>query len=688
MRLINTATLALETFTSSTPPYAILSHTWQDDEVSMADMAAIDESDDPKFSKIRGICAEAGRIGLRYAWVDTCCIDKSSSAELSEAINSMFEWYRAADVCFCLLSDFQPGSSPDEDLEKCRWFTRGWTLQELIAPDVLVFFDSSWTACGSMRLRKSHAKWPLQYHEDSYEIDLSGRVSDITGVPLSVLSSVSVLHSTPAVEIMSWASMRTTTRIEDRAYSLLGLLDVNLPLLYGERSKAFTRLQEEVLRKRGDLSLLAWAPSGGCEPTTEYFGILAPSPKEFAWCRGHQVSQPARHNTEVSVTHRGLRLSSKLILSEVSPSSFLYFFDLEMMVRAHKVIASMSFDEIHDNLFGRRKSVGILPKVPTRQLTGIHLRKYGPSVFYRDGHGSSPLTIESNATRELPRATKTTFYISSASTINEVARDHPFADRILQSAHFLDHSAGHHISTDATRHLHESCRRSGFRVPEDARKMILDHVVHGDLWDWAEEAFIPSVSDNPGWDAVVFYPAVSSGDVSTDGIVLLVYSFSDLEQFPPRVLLLDKSDEEVSRLLNNATKIKMNDLMRDFPGIRNKIYNASGVRVRYLTKLERQQDSPEVPQSWHTWDADWQRSGPDVFVSRFLRLTTKNWDVEAEIHRTPAVEMDPPPPWKHVPGPRACLRFSKVVRRDVPTTTGQEPYRSIALGRHAQPEKS
>jgi hypothetical protein len=143
MRLINTATLGLETFTSSTPPYAILSHTWQDDEVSMADMSAIHQSDDARFSKIRGMCAEASRIGLGYAWVDTCCIDKSSSAELSEAINSMFEWYRAADICFCLLSDFQSHSSLAQDLKKCRWFTRGWTLQELIAPDILVFFDSS-----------------------------------------------------------------------------------------------------------------------------------------------------------------------------------------------------------------------------------------------------------------------------------------------------------------------------------------------------------------------------------------------------------------------------------------------------------------------------------------------------------------------------------------------------------------
>ncbi|KAK0649190.1 hypothetical protein B0T16DRAFT_507766 [Cercophora newfieldiana] len=220
-----------------------------------------------------------------------------------------------------------------------------------------------------------------------------------------------------------------------------------------------------------------------------------------------------------------------------------------MTVRAHKVVAKMTFGEIHDDLFGRKKSIGILPKVPTRQLLGIHL-----------------------------------------------PRDHPFADRVLQSAHFLDNSAGAHISADMARRLHESCRSSGFRIPEDPRKMTLDHVVHRDLWDWAEEAFIPSVSDNPGWDAVVFYPAGRDGDVPTD--------------VPASSSAAHKSDEEVTRLLNNASIIKMDDLMRDFPGIRNRIYNASGFRVRYLTKLERR-DGTESPQNWHSWGNDWQRSGPD-----------------------------------------------------------------------------
>jgi hypothetical protein len=148
MRLINTSTWELEEFLSSVPPYAILSHTWGDHEVTLAEMPMIHSqtSNADKFDKIRNAYAEAARIGLRYCWVDTCCIDKTSSAELSEAINSMFEWYRRSTVCFCLLSDFRPVPSQISDISASRWFTRGWTLQELIAPAFLVFFDSSWTA--------------------------------------------------------------------------------------------------------------------------------------------------------------------------------------------------------------------------------------------------------------------------------------------------------------------------------------------------------------------------------------------------------------------------------------------------------------------------------------------------------------------------------------------------------------
>ncbi|KAJ0313841.1 hypothetical protein COL5a_007221 [Colletotrichum fioriniae] len=146
IRLIDTDTLQLKLFTASlAPAYAILSHTWiENEEISFHELTQISETPDHKaseksgYKKILATCREAKANGIEYAWVDTCCIDKTSSAELGEAINSMFRWYRDAEVCYAFLSDWPAaddgGESTDDALKDCRWFTRGWCLQELIAP--------------------------------------------------------------------------------------------------------------------------------------------------------------------------------------------------------------------------------------------------------------------------------------------------------------------------------------------------------------------------------------------------------------------------------------------------------------------------------------------------------------------------------------------------------------------------
>lgn len=138
MWLINTHTLRLEHFTSgpTLPPYAILSHTWalDEEEVSFSEMMLEVRKPStvqkPGYAKIEKTCelARTREPGLQYAWVDTCTIDKSSSAELSEAINSMFTWYRKAAVCFVYLSDLSKDSF-SLAWEECRWWRRGWTLQ-------------------------------------------------------------------------------------------------------------------------------------------------------------------------------------------------------------------------------------------------------------------------------------------------------------------------------------------------------------------------------------------------------------------------------------------------------------------------------------------------------------------------------------------------------------------------------
>ena len=199
----------------------------------------------PKMSdKVRRACAVARAHGYRYIWIDSCCIDKTSSEELSEAINSMFTWYRDASVCYSFLEDVSSGLSPRADLSgfrTSRWFTRGWTLQELIAPRNVIFLSLDWQIIGTKE-------------------SLADVTESITGIPTAVLVHQTRLREVSVARRMSWASRRITTRVEDEAYSLMGIFDINMPTLYGEGSRAFLRLQEEILKRIPDGSLFAWGP--------------------------------------------------------------------------------------------------------------------------------------------------------------------------------------------------------------------------------------------------------------------------------------------------------------------------------------------------------------------------------------------------------------------------------------------
>ncbi|EME50300.1 hypothetical protein DOTSEDRAFT_145060, partial [Dothistroma septosporum NZE10] len=246
--------------------YAILSHTWDDEEVTFDDMQNLEAARMKQgFKKIELTCKQALEDDFQYVWVDTCCIDKRSSAELSEAINSMFKWYQEATVCYVFLSDFDAGETGIEiagdsrdqtlrarilafsptplsrRLRASRWFARGWTLQELIAPSHVIFFDRLWTRFGT---------------KDS----MLHMLSALTGIEYQVLEHGGNLRHTSAYQRMCWASNRYTTREEDQAYSMLGIFDVNMPLLYGEGSKASARLQEEIIRQATDHTIFVWSP--------------------------------------------------------------------------------------------------------------------------------------------------------------------------------------------------------------------------------------------------------------------------------------------------------------------------------------------------------------------------------------------------------------------------------------------
>ena len=199
--------------------------------------------DDPELSpKVREACAFARANGYQYIWIDSCCIDKTSSAELSEAINSMYAWYARAEICYAYLADVPPAADhrkPRSDFRGSLWFTRGWTLQELIAPRDVLFLSGDWAPIGP--------KYAL--------VDL---IEDITGISEEALLHVEPLDRFSVAQRLSWAAGRETTRLEDQAYSLLGIFDINMPTLYGEGDRAFRRLQEEIMQRVPDQSLFAW----------------------------------------------------------------------------------------------------------------------------------------------------------------------------------------------------------------------------------------------------------------------------------------------------------------------------------------------------------------------------------------------------------------------------------------------
>jgi hypothetical protein len=248
MRLLHTTDLTLHTYYSSPPKYAILSHTWlAEGECTFQDLENRQNLDKPGWIKIRSFCVLARWKGYDYVWIDTCCIDKTSSAELQEAINSMFAYYRDSDTCFVYLADvedrsqYRDGHAFWEAFVSSRWFTRAWTLQELLAPrdgDKVEFWSKHWWIM--LGTRKG----------------LAMMIARATDVPEKYLKHHGGRFPF-AMEIMQWASSRECTREEDHAYSLLGLLNVNMPLLYGEGSNAFKCLQQEILTTSDDESILA-----------------------------------------------------------------------------------------------------------------------------------------------------------------------------------------------------------------------------------------------------------------------------------------------------------------------------------------------------------------------------------------------------------------------------------------------
>ena len=268
MRLLNTRSLALrqQFIPSEVPDYVILSHRWSTEEVTFEDISKAPISDPQSqtrnkngFAKIQGACNLAVKDGYAWIWIDSCCIDKSSSAELQEAINSMWRYYAESNICYVYLADVSSEAGWSQMFARSEWFTRGWTLQELIAPVCVEFYSENWKLLGT-------------------KFERYKQIAEITSINPGVLIRSKHLDLFSVAERLSWAAHRNVTREEDEAYSLLGLFYVNMPLLYGEgREKAFVRLQEAIYNTTTDQSMFLFRNS------LHIFGqpLLADSPRRF-----------------------------------------------------------------------------------------------------------------------------------------------------------------------------------------------------------------------------------------------------------------------------------------------------------------------------------------------------------------------------------------------------------------------
>ncbi|KAL9082689.1 MAG: hypothetical protein Q9159_006229 [Coniocarpon cinnabarinum] len=335
-------------------PYVIISHTWSEPEVKYDDIVAINEQ---KSSVPVSKAASAFRLGkacqrvldyqggdFKHLWLDTVCIDQRNPFEVSVAVNSMFEWYKNAEVCFAYLSDYP--SAGIQCFSDSRWFSRGWTLQELVAPKNVMFFTKDWNVIGDKEA-------------------LRNQIESRTRISRRFLSQRESISNASVSQRMSWASNRQTSEPEDVAYCLLGLFGVNMPLLYGEgAARAFRRLQEEIIKYNDDHSIFAWKFN---KPTETPSGLLAASPDSFR-STGHYCHKPyQRDGPPFQLTNKGVPIELPLHRFQ---GSNLYLASLDCPV-----------DETH-------YMAVFLEKLPGNELYFHRVRQHQFAKEHKDSRGN------------------------------------------------------------------------------------------------------------------------------------------------------------------------------------------------------------------------------------------------------------------------------------------------------------
>lgn len=298
MRCLNTETFELHSGTQEgfkVQGYAVLSHRWMEPEILCHQVGRYAQElrntrgrhHVPQLDKILGACITARQKGISWMWIDSCCINKRESSELAESINSMYKWYTEAVICLTHFADVRrdanmatagPRMFYDSRTGKPSvWFTRGWTLQELLAPKNMLFYDANWQLMGSKK-------------------NLAPELEKITGIESKYLTGAEDFRTACIAAKMSWMAGRETFREEDMAYSMLGIFHINMNVQYGEGKGAFMRMQELLLTKN-DESLFAWKmpldgpgaaykikPDSAVDLGPDEWGLLAPSPKWYQHC--------------------------------------------------------------------------------------------------------------------------------------------------------------------------------------------------------------------------------------------------------------------------------------------------------------------------------------------------------------------------------------------------------------------